>query len=147
MIVTKLFTLNRATEQSPSPSLSIKRLPNGSRGEETVNNKTQTQGKSLLFLFFCQKMEFCTHFVYFHSFSYKFKNAMNSHRVWAACGIAFCKRRRNFRFFCSVNHPSGPLRQQIVIGGFQSAFISRFFACERPASGNYRLVCCDSDLS
>ena len=30
---------------------SIKRLPNGSRGEETVNNKTQTQGKSFLFLF------------------------------------------------------------------------------------------------
>ena len=30
---------------------SIKRLPNGSRGEETVNNKTQTQGKSFLYLF------------------------------------------------------------------------------------------------
>ena len=30
---------------------SIKRLPNDSRGEETVNNKIQTQGKSFLFLF------------------------------------------------------------------------------------------------
>ena len=29
---------------------SIKRLPNGSRGEETVKNKTKTQGKSFLFL-------------------------------------------------------------------------------------------------
>ena len=29
----------------------IKRLPNGSRDEETVNNKTQTQGKSFIFLF------------------------------------------------------------------------------------------------
>ena len=29
----------------------IKRFPNGSRDEETVNNKTQTQGKSFLFLF------------------------------------------------------------------------------------------------
>ena len=61
--------------------------------------------------------------------------------------IAFCKLRRNLRFFYSVNHLSGPLRQQIVIGGFRSVFISRFVACEHPASGNYRLVCCDSDLS
>ena len=29
--------------------------------------------------------------------------------------IAFCKLRRNFRFFCSVNHLSGPLRQQMFI--------------------------------
>ena len=33
----------------------IKRLPNGSRGEETVNNKTQTQGKSFLFPFVYKK--------------------------------------------------------------------------------------------
>ena len=74
--------------------------------------------------------------------------------------IAFCKRRRNFRFFCSVNHLSGALRQQMfisksskghalyfVIGGFRSAFISRIVTCVRPVSGNYRLVCCGSDLS
>ena len=67
--------------------------------------------------------------------------------------IAFCKRRRNFRFFCSVNHLSRPLRQQMfisksskghalyfVIGGFRSVFISRIVTCVRPVSGNYRLV-------
>ena len=34
---------------------SIKRLPNGSRSEETVNNKTQIQGKSFLFFIFVEK--------------------------------------------------------------------------------------------
>ena len=63
--------------------LSLKRLPNGSRGEETVKNKTKTQGKSFLYLFLA-KMEFGTHFVYFYTFSYKF-SPTNSHRVWA-CG-------------------------------------------------------------
>ena len=33
----------------------LKRLLNGSRGEETVNNKTQTQGLSFLFLFLSTK--------------------------------------------------------------------------------------------
>ena len=74
--------------------------------------------------------------------------------------IAFCKLRRNLGFFCSVNHLSGPLRQQMfisksskghglyfVISGFRSVFISRIVTCERPVSGNYRLVCCGSDLS
>ena len=52
----------------------IKRLPSGSRGEETVNNKTQTKSKTFLFLFLSKKkMEFRTYFVYFHTFSYKFK--------------------------------------------------------------------------
>ena len=49
-----------------------------SRGEETVNNKTQTQGKPFLFLVnLCTKLKFKTYFktyfVYFHTLSYKFK--------------------------------------------------------------------------
>ena len=40
--------------------------------KKTVNNKTQTQGKSLHF-YFCREMEFRTYFVYFYTFSYKFK--------------------------------------------------------------------------
>ena len=51
---------------------SIKRLPNGSRSKDTVNNKTKPKGESFSFLFLT-KMEFTTHFVYFHTFSYKFK--------------------------------------------------------------------------
>ena len=43
-------------------------LPNGSRAEETVNNKTQTQGKSFCF-YFCREMKFRTYFVYFHRHS------------------------------------------------------------------------------
>ena len=35
--------------------MSIKRPPNGSRGKETVNNKTKTQDNSFLFLFFVKK--------------------------------------------------------------------------------------------
>ena len=54
--------------------MSIKRLPNGSRGEETVNNKTQIKHKVRHFYFyFCPKLECRTYFVYFHTFSYKFK--------------------------------------------------------------------------
>ena len=83
----------QACEFTNSNSLiftSIKRLPNGSRCEETVKNKTKTQGESFLFLFyFCQKREFKTYFVYFHTFSYKFKVPTNSRRVWAAC-VYFC---------------------------------------------------------
>ena len=43
-----------------------------SRGVETVKNETKTETKSFYF-YFCQKKEFRTYFVYFHTFSYKFK--------------------------------------------------------------------------
>ena len=51
----------------------IKWLPNGSRGEETVYNKTQTQCKSFLFLFLSKIEIYDILNVYFHTISYKFK--------------------------------------------------------------------------
>ena len=38
-------------------------------------------------IFVKKKMEIRTYFVYFHTFSYKFKVPTNFHRVWAACGL------------------------------------------------------------
>ena len=68
----------------------------------------------------------------------------------------FCKLRRNFGFFCSVNHISRPLREHMftswkghglgfVISGCRSVClfrVSRFnlLLCNRPVSGNNRLV-------
>ena len=67
------------------PQTSIKRLPNGSRGEETVNNKTQTQGKSLLFLFFVQNWNLSrVLFIIKHSLINSKSNELP--QVWAACG-------------------------------------------------------------
>ena len=55
---------------------------------KTKQNKTKTQDKSFLSLLL-SKMEFSTYFVYFHTFSYKFKvQRTQSHRVWAACGLS-----------------------------------------------------------
>ena len=69
---------------------------------------------------------------------------------------AFCKIRRNLGFFYSVNPLSGPLRKHMftctsskgprswfVIGGFRSIClfrVSRALLCDRPVSGNNRLV-------
>ena len=59
---------------------------------------------------------------------------------------AFCKLRRNFGFFCSVNHLSGPLRKHMftcdwcISIHFACFCVSRFAACDRPVSGNDRLV-------
>ena len=61
--------------------------PNSSWSEETVKNKTKTQGESFSFLYFWSKIEFSTYFVYFHIIILlcKFKVPTNSHRVWATC--------------------------------------------------------------
>ena len=43
---------------------------------------------SHFYFYFCKKKkEFRTYFVYFHTFSYKFKVSTNFHRVRAACGL------------------------------------------------------------
>ena len=63
-----------------------KRLPNGSRGEETVKK----QHKVIHFYFyFCQGMEVRTYFVYFRTLHIllKTQSPTNSHRVWVACGV------------------------------------------------------------
>ena len=58
----------------------------------------------------------------------------------------FRKLRRNFGFFCSVNHLSGPLRKQIITCDwcisiqFFCFCLSSFVACDRPVSGNSRPV-------
>ena len=51
----------------------LKRLPNGSRSKETVNNKTKMQSELFLYLFFSKKWIFWTYFINFHTFPYKFK--------------------------------------------------------------------------
>ena len=59
---------------------------------------------------------------------------------------AFCKLRRNFGFFCSVSHCSGPLRKHMftcdwcISIHFVCVCFSRFVACDRPLLGNNRLV-------
>ena len=58
----------------------------------------------------------------------------------------FCKLRRNFGFFCSVNPLSGPLRKHMftcdwcISIHFVFFCVSRFAARDRPVSGNDRLV-------
>ena len=62
--------------------------------------------------------------------------------------FAFCKLQRNFGFFCSVNHLSGPLRKHIFTCDWcisthlklAGICVLRFVACDRPVSGNNRLV-------
>ena len=55
---------------------------------------------------------------------------------------AFSKLQRNFRFFCTVNHLSGPLRKHVFTCHWCISIhcvcfcVSRFVACDRPASGN-----------
>ena len=40
------------------------------------------------YFYFCKRKKECrTYFVYFHTFSYKFKVPTNFHRVWAACRL------------------------------------------------------------
>ena len=57
----------------------------------------------------------------------------------------FCKLQRNFVFFCSINHLSGPLRKHMftcdwcISIHFVCFCVSRFAACDRPVPGNYRL--------
>ena len=54
----------------------------------------------------------------------------------------FCKLQRNFGFFCSINHLSGPLRKHMftcdlcISTHFVCFCVSRFVACDRPVSGN-----------
>ena len=67
----------------------------------------------------------------------------------------FCKVRRNFRFFCSVNHLSRPLRKHMftcdwcISIQFVCFCVSRLLACDRPVSDKNRLVFFEvfSDLS
>ena len=68
---------------------------------------------------------------------------------------AFCKLRKNFGFFCSVNHRNGLLRKHVftcdlcISIHFVCFCFSKFVACDRPVSDNNRLVFCEdfSDLS
>ena len=59
---------------------------------------------------------------------------------------AFCKLRRNFGFFCSINHLSGPNRKHMftcdwwISIHFVCFCVSGFAACDRPVSGLDRLV-------
>ena len=69
---------------------------------------------------------------------------------------AFCKRRGNFGFFCSVNHLNGPIRKHVYLHEFKRLWclirdwwISIRFVCfvfqasllcDRPVSGNNRRV-------
>ena len=59
---------------------------------------------------------------------------------------AFCKLQTNFGFFCSVKHLSGPLRKHLFTCDwcfsihFFCFCVLRFVACDRPVSGNNRLV-------
>ena len=53
---------------------------------ETVNNKTKTQGEKFLLLFLSKKMEFRTYFALSHTFSHNWIQSLtNSHWVWASC--------------------------------------------------------------
>ena len=68
------FTVSWPLEQYNSKSkTSIKRLPNGSGGQETVKTK-QKHKVSHFYFYFCPKMEFRTYFVCSQTFSYKFKS-------------------------------------------------------------------------
>ena len=63
---------------------SLKRLPNGSRSKETVNNKTKTQGESFLFIFFVKKWNLGRILsIFIHSLI----NTKSNATVWAACGL------------------------------------------------------------
>ena len=58
---------------------------------------------------------------------------------------AICKLRRNLEFFCSVNHLSGPPRKHVYLwlvpfDPLCFFLCSWFAACDRPVSGNDRLV-------
>ena len=60
---------------------------------------------------------------------------------------AFYKLKRNFGFFCSVSHPSGPLRKHMFTCDwsfwstlFVSVFQGSIVACDCPLSGNNRPV-------
>ena len=58
----------------------------------------------------------------------------------------FCKLRKNFGFFCSFSHRSGPLRKHVftcdwcISIHFVCFCFSTFVACDRPLSGNNQLV-------
>ena len=60
--------------------------------------------------------------------------------VVSRCG--FCKLRRNFGSFCSVNHLSGPLRKHMLTCDwcisihFVCFYV--FAACDRPVSDCFR---------
>ena len=62
-------------------------------------------------------------------------------QILVSC-FAFCKLQRNFGFFCSVNHLSGPLRKHIftfdwcILIHFVFFCVLRFVARDRPVSGN-----------
>ena len=64
-----------------------KRLPNGSRGEETVKKKHKV---SHFHFYFFQGMEVRTYFVYFRT---QTQSPTNSQRVWVACGLTEQKER------------------------------------------------------
>ena len=59
---------------------------------------------------------------------------------------AFCKLRRKFWFFCSVNHLSGPLRKHMftwdwcIFIHFFGFCVSRLVAFDRPVSGKIFLI-------
>ena len=78
------------------------------------------------------------------SFEYPKKSLLIAKFIISRC--ALCKLQRNFGFFCSVNHLSGPLRKHIftcdwcISIHFVCFCVLRFVACDRPVSGNNRLV-------
>ena len=78
------------------------------------------------------------------SFEYLKKSPLITKFVVSHC--AFCKLQRNFGFFCSVNQSSGPLRKHIftcdwcISIHFVCFCVLRFVGCDRPVSGNNRLV-------
>ena len=66
---------------------------------------------------------------------------------------AFCKLRRNFEFFYSVNHSSGPLRKHMftcdwcISIQFVCFCVSRFIACDHPLLGNNNWLVFFKDFS
>ena len=117
---------------------SRKRL--GTRLDATISpslaNKNKTENdSSLLKILSLERLTTLT-FFYNMIFIAKF--------VVSRC--AFWKLRRNFGFFCSLNHRCGPLRKHkftcdwCISIHFVTCFCaSRFAACDRPAPGNNRL--------
>ena len=119
-------------KQNPKKSLDQNLSPKKSHAEFPSHIKTARKNKGI----------YITHKK--NSFEYLKKSPLIAKFVVSRC--AFCKLQRNFGFFCSVNQSSGPLRKHIftcdwcISIHFVCFCVSRFVGCDRPVSGNNRLV-------
>ena len=120
-------------KQNPKKSLDQNLSPKKSHAEFPSHIKTARKNKGI----------YITHKKNI-SFEFLKKSPLIAKFVVSRC--AFCKLQRNFGFFCSVNQSSGPLRKHIftcdwcISIHFVCFCVLRFVACDRPVSGNNRLV-------